>query len=98
MCIRDRGYGSRDDVALVQLQLNVTGNGFLRGINECGERLAKRRVPLAIVNQLAELESNLILVVRGFLVEGDLLPLCMCCIQDRTCLLYTSCTGSPRPI
>ena len=60
-----RGYGSRDDVALVELELNVAGNGLLGGINECGERLAQRRVPLAVVNQLAELESNLILVVRG---------------------------------
>ena len=28
------GYGRRDDVALVQLQLNVAGNGLLGGVDK----------------------------------------------------------------
>ncbi len=65
-----RGDGRRNDITLVQLELDVAGNGLLRGVNKCRERLAQRRIPLAIVNQLAELESNLILCSARFPCRG----------------------------
>ena len=73
-----------DDVALVQLELNVASNGLLGGGDERAHCLTQGRVPLAVVNQIGKLESQLLLVVLGLLVEGDLLELLVSRVQNGT--------------
>ena len=57
-----------DDVALVELELDVAGDGLLRLVDEGGERLAQRREPLAEVYQFRELLRDELLVVLGVAV------------------------------
>ena len=79
-----RSHGCGDDVALVQLEFDVAGYGFLRGIDERAHCLTSGRVPLTVVNQIGKLESQLLLVVLGLLVKGDLLELLVSRVQNGT--------------
>ena len=66
-----RCYAGIDDVALVELQLNVAGAGLLGLVNECVHSFAQGSVPLTVVYDVSVLLSQTSLVVLGLLVQAD---------------------------
>ena len=78
-----RGGDARvDDVALIELQLHVAGDGLLGGVHKGGQGLAQRGVPLAVVHQVGELQGHLLLVVIGLLIQAELLQLVVGVVED----------------
>ena len=56
-----RGDAGVDDVALVQLEFDVTGDRLLRAVDERGQRLAQRSEPLSVVDEVGELDGVVML-------------------------------------
>ena len=71
-----------DDVALVEAELDLAGDVLLGLVDEGGERLAQRGVPLAVVDQLAEGDGQLLLLVHGHLVEAERLEVLVRGVED----------------
>ena len=73
-----------DHVALVELQLDVAGDGFLQVVGEGADGLTQRGEPLAVVDQLAHLLGQLCLEVHGLLVQRDGFQNIVRLVQDGT--------------
>ena len=71
-----------DDVALVELELNVACHILLGAVNESRERLPERGVPFAVINELGKLDGEHTLVVLSVLVEADFLELVVSGVKD----------------
>ena len=55
---------------------------LLRGVHEGAERLAQRRVPLSVVDQLAEGDGQLLLLVHGLFVQAQRLQILVRGVDD----------------
>ena len=71
-----------DDVALVELKLNVAVNGFLGLVYECVHSLAQGSVPLTVVYDVSVLLSQASLVVLSFLIKADGFQNLVCVVKD----------------
>ena len=75
-----------DDVALIKLELYVAADGLLRLVYESGERFAQGSEPLTVVNQLAKLDCDLLLVVLGITVQRN-------GFQNLVCVVFVDSLG-----
>ncbi len=79
-----RGDTGVDHVALVELELHIAGDGLFQAVGKGIQSLAQRGEPLAVVNDVGILLSQLILEVCALLVQGDGLQNIDGLVQDGT--------------
>ena len=77
-----RGCSVLDDIALVELQVNLTCDILLRFLREGDHAAHKRREPLSFVDDLSHLGGELLLELHEVAVEAELLELLMCRAED----------------
>ena len=87
-------------VALVEAELDLAGDVLLRLVNKGGERLAQRCVPLAVIDQFAEGDGQLLLLVHGHLVEAERLKVFVSGVEDGSArrLVYAAALHADEPV
>ena len=67
-----------DYIALINFELHRAADIFLRFIDKSGKRLAQRREPLTVVNQIRKFDRNMLFKMLRFFIEADALQNFMC--------------------
>ena len=82
----------RDDIALIQLQLNRTCYSFVYLIEISAQCFTQRCVPFAAVNQFCEFIACHFVERLCFLVGAKIFQLAVCIVHDGTagCFIYTT--------
>ena len=88
-----RGDARVDDVALVELELDVAGDSFGGLVDESGEGLPERGVPLAVVDEVGELQRDLLFIVLGLLVQADGFQHVMGVVEDGAAGSFVNASG-----
>ena len=68
-----RSRAGLDDVAFVELESDFASHILLCGFCKCNQRVAKRRIPFALIDDLSELVADDLLEFHCSPVEDELL-------------------------
>ena len=88
-----RSNAGIDDVALVQLQLDITGNGLLGFVYESSQCFPQRCVPLTVVYDVSELDAQILLGSCSFLVQGNGFQHIVCVVQNGAARSFINASG-----
>ena len=64
---------SADDVALIEFQCDLAGNGLLRFIDESRQGFAKRREPFAVIDEFGKFIGYIFFIVVRVAVEAEMM-------------------------